>query len=627
MASVEYTHIINPAIISGSRIGFARSATVSGELTEIGNPLLEDLSLGFVPGAAIGALSVPGISITGGGPGSENVTELFFNSFQGHQNFYIAKGAHALKIGASIERMQYNMSIPNLEGGSYSFGSLPDFLRSRPSSFGALYPGSDTRRGLRQTLISGYFQDDYRWKSNFTINYGLRYEFLTMPIEVNGKIALLHRYTDPVVTVGGPVHDRNPTARNFAPRVGFVWDPFKRGKSSIRAGFGIFDSLPLLWLYDTPLTRSTPFFVQGVTTAPPVGSFPGGAFPLLTVTDLRTAYVDPDPGRSYSMKWNLNLQQEIQGWVVELGYTGSRGIHLPLVERNMNVVMPVKTESGRWVVPANGPKLNPNFSTINTTDTWNADSYYHGLQASVKKMLGRGLMTQVAYTWSKSIDTASSSGSTSATSGLPNSVAVVTPLLPSLNRGLSTFDIPHNLAASMVWEIPFGRNLQGVAGAVLKGWQVGSIYKLQSGTPFTVVLNSDRAGTKTDTTGTSLGQFPDLVLSDNCRTLTTSDPNRWIKTECFTFPEQFTLGNVGRNTLRKAGISNLDFSVSKTFKPTESTAMQFRAELFNILNQTNFAAPNSVVFDNQGRIPAAAGRVTSTSTESRRVQFALKLMF
>ena len=105
-------------------------------------------------------------------------------------------------------------------------------------------------------------------------------------------------------------------------------------------------------------------------------------------------------------------------------------------------------------------------------------------------------------------------------------------------------------------------------------------------TPFTVVLNSDRAGTKTDTTGTSLGQFPDLVLSDNCRTLTTSDPNRWIKTECFTFPEQFTLGNVGRNTLRKAGISNLDFSVSKTFKPTESIAMQFRAELFNILNQT-----------------------------------------
>jgi len=627
MAAIEYTHIISPTFISGSRIGFARSATVSGEITQISNPLLEDLSLGFVPGAAIGAMSVPGISITGNGPGAENITELFFNSFQGHQNFSLAHGAHAFKFGASVERMQYNMSIPNLEGGSYSFGSLPDFMRSRPSSFGALRPGSDTRRGLRQTLVSGYVQDDYRWKQNFTINLGLRYEFLTIPTEVNGKIALLHRYTDPQVTIGGPVHDRNPTTLNFAPRVGFVWDPFKDGKSSVRAGFGIFDSLPLLWLYDTPLTRSTPFFVQGVTTTPPVGSFPGGAYPLLQVTDLRTAYVDPDPGRSYSMKWNLDLQRDIAGWVAEIGYTGSRGIHLPLVERNMNVIMPVQTESGQWVVPQTNQKLNPNFSTINTTDTWNADSYYHGLQASLKKTFVQGLMFQQAYTWSKSIDTSSSSGSTSSTSGLPNSVAVVTPLLPQLNRGLSTFDIPHNFMTSLVWEIPFGKSLTGVPGVALSRWQVSSIYKLQSGTPFTVVLNSDRAGTRTDTTGTSLGQFPDLVMSDNCRTLTNSDPNRWIKTECFTFPAQFTLGNVGRNTLRKDGISNLDMSFSKTFDPTESMSLQFRMEFFNILNQTNFSAPNSVIFDNQGRTPAAAGRVTSTSTESRRVQFALKLNF
>ena len=627
MAAIEYTHIFSSSLISGTRIGFARSGTVSGEITEVNNPLLEDSSLGFIPEYNIGAVNVPGINITGNGPGSENINELFFNSFQGHQNFHITRGAHALKFGASVERMQYNMSIPNLEGGQFNFGSIPDYLRNRPQSFGALKPGSDTRRGLRQTLVSGYVQDDYRWKPNFTINLGLRYEFLTIPTEVNGKIALLHRYTDPEVTIGGPVHDRNPTTLNFAPRVGFVWDPFKNGKSSVRAGFGIFDSLPLLWLYDTPLTRSTPFFVQGVTTAPPVGSFPSEAFPLLQVGDLRTAYVDPDPGRSYSMKWNLDLQRDINGFVAEIGYTGSRGIHLPLVERNMNVVMPVQQPNGQWVVPSNGQKLNPNFSTINTTDTWNADSYYHGLQLSLKKQAGRGLHFQTAYTWSKSIDTASSSGSTSATSGLPNSVAVVTPLLPHLNRGLSTFDIPHNFMTNVVWEIPFGNSLTGLMGTALKAWQVSSIYKLQSGTPFTVVLNSDRAGTRTDTTGTSLGQFPNQVVSDHCKTLTNPDPNRWIKTECFTFPDAFTLGNVGRNTLRKDGISNLDLSLSKTFKPTEEMSLQFRMEFFNILNQTNFAAPNSVLFDNQGRTPAAAGRVTSTSTESRRVQYALKLNF
>src|SRR5262249_8158711 len=261
---------------------------------------------------------------------------LYFNSFQGHQDLYITRSAHAIKMGASIERMQYNCDIPNLNGGSFSFGSIPDFVRNRPSSFGALYPGSDTRRGLRQTLASGYIQDDYRLKKNFSVNIGLRYEFLTIPTEVNGKIALLHNLTDPTVKIGGPVHDSNPTTKNFSPRVGFVWDPFKDGKTSIRSSFGVFDSLPLLWLYDTPLTRSTPFFVQGVTTAPPAGSFPKQAFTLLQVTNLRTAYVDTNPGRSYSMKWNLDIQRQISGWVAEVGYTGARGIHLPQVERNMN---------------------------------------------------------------------------------------------------------------------------------------------------------------------------------------------------------------------------------------------------------------------------------------------------
>src|SRR4029434_2623408 len=135
---------------------------------------------------------------------------------------------------------------------------------------------------------------------------------------------------------------------------------------------------------------------------------------------------------SYSMKWNLDLQRDIQGWVAEIGYTGSRGIHLPLIERNMNVVMPVKSASGQWVVPQNGQKLNPNFSTINTTDTWNADSYYHGLQASIKKTWRSGVHIQSSYTFSKSIDTASSTGSTAANSGYSGSLALTTPLLPGL---------------------------------------------------------------------------------------------------------------------------------------------------------------------------------------------------
>jgi len=626
--SLEYTHIINPQLLNVARFGFYRTTNVSGAVMSVLNPLLEDPTLGFVPGQNIGSTSVPGISVPGGGPGAVNVNRLIFNSFQGNENLYITKGNHSLKVGGSIERMQYNFDIPNLNGGQYNFGSIPNFLINRPQSFGALYPGSDTYRGLRQTLLAGYIQDDYRFKSNLSFNLGLRYEFLTIPTEVNGKIAKLHYLTDTAATVGGPVLDRNPTLRNFAPRVGLVWDPFRTGKTSVRAGFGIFDSLPLVWLFDTPLTRSMPYFVQGVTTAPPLGSYPSGAFPLLAVNDLRTSYIEPEPGRAYSMKWNLNIQREIHGWVGDIGYTGSRGVHLPQVERNMNTVIPEEQPDGTWIYPVGKPKLNTNFSTINTTDTWNTDSYYHGMQLSVQKDWGSRVHVQGSYAFAKSIDTASSTGSTSSGSGYSGARAVPTPLLPGLNRGLSDFDVRHSGSFSLVMQLPLAMQAKGFVGAVAKGWQLGSILRAQSGLPMSVVLNSDRGGSQTDTTGLALGQGPNLLGVPGCESqINTGDPNRYIKTECFAFPAIRTLGNVGRNTLTRPGVTTLDLSLFKNFQVTERVKTQFRMEAFNALNHTNFGLPSSVIFDSAGNVPAAAGKITSTSTDSRRIQFGLKVSF
>jgi hypothetical protein len=371
-----------------------------------------------------------------------------------------------------------------------------------------------------------------------------------------------------------------------------------------------------------------PYFVQGVTTAPPVGSFPSGAFPLLQVSDLRTAYIEPKPGRAYSMKWNLNIQRDLFGWVADIGYTGSRGVHLPQVERNMNTVIPELQPNGTWVYPAGKPKLNTNFSTINTTDTWNTDSYYHGLQASVKKTLHSGLHIQSSYAYAKSIDTASSTGSTAAGSGYSGARAVPTPLLPGLNRGLSDFDMRHSYSFSLVWLLPIAKTSSGFVGAVSKGWQVGSIVRVQSGLPFSVALNSDRGGSQTDTTGLALGQGPNLIGGPGCDSqINPGDPNHYIKTECFSFPAKGTLGNVGRNTLTRPGIATLDMSLFKNFKNSETVNTQFRLEVFNATNHTNFAVPNSVVFDSAGNIPSAAGKITSTSTDSRRIQVGLKITF
>jgi hypothetical protein len=367
-----------------------------------------------------------------------------------------------------------------------------------------------------------------------------------------------------------------------------------------------------VWLFDTPLARSTPYFLQGITTAPTAGSFPAGAFSQLQVTQFRTAYVQPDAPRAYSMKWNLNIQREIVGWLADIGYTGSRGVHLPLVERNMNTVIPVKQPNGVWGYPAGAQKLNPNFSAINTTDTWNADSYYQGLQMTAKRDYRSGIHFQTSYTLAKSIDTASSTGSTTSTSGYAGTMAIATPLLPILNRGLSDFDIRHNFSFSMVWELPFAKDATGAAAWVAKGWQLGSIIREQSGLPFSVVLNNDRGGSQADTTGTQLGQRPDYEFK---------------KTECLLFPAKGTLGGLGRNTLTKPGISTVDFSLVRNFKPAETVTSQLRVEMFNALNHTNLGTPNTVVFDNVGNVPSAAGRITSTATTSRQIQVGLKITF
>jgi len=346
------------------------------------------------------------------------------------------------------------------------------------------------------------------------------------------------------------------------------------------------------------------------------------------VNDLRTSYIEPEPGRAYSMKWNLNIQREIHGWVGDIGYTGSRGVHLPQVERNMNTVIPEEQPDGTWIYPVGKPKLNTNFSTINTTDTWNTDSYYHGMQLSVQKDWGPRVHVQGSYAFAKSIDTASSTGSTSSGSGYSGARAVPTPLLPGLNRGLSDFDVRHSGSFSLVMQLPLAMQAKGFVGAVAKGWQLGSILRAQSGLPMSVVLNSDRGGSQTDTTGLALGQGPNLLGVPGCESqINTGDPNRYIKTECFAFPEIRTLGNVGRNTLTRPGVTTLDLSLFKNFQVTERVKTQFRMEAFNALNHTNFGLPSSVIFDSAGNVPAAAGKITSTSTDSRRIQFGLKVSF
>jgi len=294
----------------------------------------------------------------------------------------------------------------------------------------------------------------------------------------------------------------------------------------------------------------------------------------------------------------------------------------------MDTVIPVRQSDGTWVYPNGAQKLNPNFGSINTSNTWNADSYYHGLQLSVKRDLRSGVHFQSSYTFSKSIDTASSTGSTTSTSGYSGTMGLATPLVPILNRGLSDFDTRHNFNFNMVWELPFAKQSSRLLGVIAKGWQLGTIIRAQSGLPFSVVLNNDRGGSLADTTGTQLGQRPSRLIGNGCDTLTNPDDvGHYIKTECLIFPARGTLGNLGRNTLTKPGLSTVDFSIVRNFKLSDRTTSQLRIETFNALNHTNFGTPNTLVFDGNGNVPSAAGTITSTNTTSRQIQAGLKINF
>jgi Carboxypeptidase regulatory-like domain/TonB-dependent Receptor Plug Domain len=661
-ASLEYTKIISPSLLNVARFGFGRTVMTSGKAIEVLNKNYNDTSLGFVPGKDVGGITVSGLTSLTAGPTAEDYSYANYNTFQGYDSLYWTKGIHAIKVGANVERMQYNSSQPNLGGGSFSYPNLKAFITdNQATNFSALTLGSNDERGLRQTLAGFYIQDDIKFNNRFTANLGLRYEFTTRPTEVRGLIALLPSLTATAVRTGGPIQDSNGTLKDFEPRLGASYDVSGKGTTVIHAGFAIYDNLPLPYLFDTPLMRSIPYNVQGVinsgATVSLKGLFPNGGYSLISGgnnAQLRTTYVDVHPPRSYTMQWNLSVQQELWGNVLTVGYDGSRGVHLVQVERNMNTVQPILV-NGVYTFP-NCPsgsnafgtcvskKLNPNFATVNTTDTWNADSSYAGGHLSFTRSMHRGLQAQISYALAKSLDDSSSTSSVTAGTGYPNAIGNPDPLFPWINRGYSDFDFRHNLTISGVYEIPSPKLSIRPLRVVASGWELSTIFKAQTGVPMTPVLNNDQAFIGADTTALALGERPNWANSGHCKATNPGKVTNYINLSCFSVPAPNTLGDVRRNALSAPGFEETDFSIIRNDHFGEVLATQFRIEMFNILNHPNFNAPSTVAFTGQTTTatqfgngvggnyglttPANFGIITSTLQNlGRQIQFGLKLTF
>jgi len=648
MVSLEETHVFTPAFVNAVRAGYSGIDSNANQSLSAINPIASDLSLGSFPGRTAAQLFVTGLTTNSGGLGG--LTSLIdnWNSYQAYDDAFWTKGLHSIKFGFAFEDMQLGRTAVTGPNGEFSFGSLTNFLTNQPNTFKGQSPETTSTPHLRQKLFAGYIQDDWRVRPSLTLNLGLRYEMTTVPTEVQNHLANLATLTAPTLTLGSPLFS-NPTSKNFEPRVGFAWDPFHDGKTAVRGAFGVFDVLPLLYEF---------FFAQGATAPYSVvlseGNLPQGSFPFaaanitnVSPSSLIVAYVPHNPARNYVLIWNLDIQRQLTtNTTLTVGYVGNHGVHMIDRADDVNTTQPVVTSAG-LVFPfpaASGTRLNPNFGAIRGI-FWDGSSVYDALQVKVSKKYSHGFQIQGAYTFSKGLDTDSSSN---VGDQFENSISSLFLFCKACTRGLSDFNIAHALTVNYIWNIPSPKNWNSFLNYVVGGWQLGGIVTAQTGVPFTPLIGGDPLGLNSS----DPYAYPSRVPGPGCSSgINPGNVSNYINVNCFSVPmatptiaAQCTpystvpgscanlFGNAGRNTLIGPGLFTWDFSLFKDNyirKISESFNLQFRVEAFNIFNRANFAPPldNSTLFDQTGTPVAGAGAIDQTVTPGRQIQLGLKVIW
>jgi len=683
----EETHLFGAGLVNTVRLGFSRAlGKINDPLS--GDAVAKDAALAIAPGAnAPPQIPVPGLTTAFGLGGFNRFTHAW-NSFQAADDAFLTKGTHSIKFGFAFEYMQYNVLEQLSPNGRMStYGSLAAFLSNTPDQLNALAPGGSHEVGLREKLFAGYFQDDWRVRPNVTVNLGLLYEATTRPTDantvpgytVNGYsvaaagfqeiVSLSNCLSGP--TACGPIGVsspllQNPTTKDFEPRIGVEWDPFKQGKTVVRAGFGMFDVLPLPYEFGLNTAATAPFQIIGAAPGATLGN---GINQNVNFNQqkIRNRFIDAFPKRAYVMNWNFNIQQQLApGYTLLLGYVGSRSLHLSAAADDINLVQPTNVSGVGLVFPVNGTRIDPNWgggAGIRPV-LYDGASSYNSFQSQLKKSFSQGVQGQVSYTFGKCRDL--SSAPVTGDSYL-NSIAVPLLLVKSARVGACDFDVRQVLSGTLMWNIPAMKNGSRFVSTLTGGWEVGTIVTATTGAPFTLTVGDGNDPLGTGFNGDFSMDFASLI--PGCNPI--HGGINYVNTNCFTpptapisyplatvanplgcapgsFPNspvappsgtQFcsnVLGNTKRNQFYGPGLTTVDFSIFKNTRiPSISEAfnVQFRAEFFNILNHTNFLSPgflntfgqNNSVYDADGTaLPTA---LNQTSTTSRQIQLGLKLIF
>ena len=625
--ALSHTHVFRNNVINQFTAGYNR---VYNKITSFGYGSNKSAELG-IPGANLGTAETSSLTRMTF-QNFVGIGDRGFSPFVGGTNIYhyldtvtLVKGSHTLNMGTSLRAMQLNLLGDTALAGQFAFtrnftagftaagvlngtegSSIASLLLGLPASGGRNDQLQGSVKGRRWKEYRGFVDDSWHVKDGLTMTMGLAYMVTTPQSESKDRFSNFDFYTGEI-SVGGTVGVKTDWS-NIQPRLGFAWSPWQSTTTVVRGGYGIYHDVSAMGgstgpYQNPPFANAYAFTSDNIT---PVRTLSTG-FPVNSLAVDPNNYrgdwttIDPNFKQGRVQQWSLNVERQLP-WstIASVAYAGSYADRLFDKSRNLNTAPPGPGFNAAARRPY--PQLQSVIAALSRG--W---LKYNSMQFRVEKRASVGNYLLAAYTYAKAL--------TNGVSGFGGDPGVVYfPVAPAddADTGSANTDLRHNLSVSALYQLPFGNgrrfmsNANGVAEALLGGWSVNTIFIAQSGYPLGMSLSNSQSGT-------AFGNRPNRICNGQLDNPTVA---KWFDTSCFTAPVAGVLGNAARTTLFGPGRWNADMALSKKIE-----RFQFRAEVFNVFNNAQFAAPGTALG------APTFGVIQATVKSSRQVQLALKYVF
>ncbi len=650
--ALSWTDLITPSLLNEVRGGFNRDYAHSDPIgVTVGESSASTYGLSGIPSgpfdAGLPPINITGLQRLGTAPWRPQVQ--IAQVWQLLDTLSWLKGDHSFKFGYEFRHTSDNfLDAQSVQGqitssGIYSGNSglgVPDFL------LGDVSTASFTTPTIVHNFKTGnslFAQDTWRARKNLTITYGVRYELFSPLLNHGNQIANFNPANG-----GGFVYASNgdwfqrglvhPDKNNFAPRLGLSYQPWQH--VVLRGGYGIFYQESVRIGSESVLGENPPSFIdeslaQSLGSTTPVfllkNGFPSGQFGpgILDLTKLQIRAQDPNQRTPYVEQASFGTQVELsQSTLLEVSYVGNFGRKEDRLRNANQGIVTGFTATGTPMVVFPYANLNTNVNTLGGNHAFlelatnDGNTNYNGLLVNLHKRFSKGLSYGISYTWSHNFS-----------DFVDNLTGGSTPANAydyALERGNSPFDQRHRFVGNATYQLPIGRggmilNNDSFASRMIGGWQLNAIVTLTTGTPFTVTApdESNTGGSHQSRANCIGNPYADASTSASQIAGGTA-PGFFLNPAAFAIPVLGTFGNCAPRAFHGPGLEDADLSIFKDFAFTERFRLQLRTEFFNALNHPNFGNPSASVATSA---IGSFGKVTSTVTDPREIQFALKLYF